>query len=118
LAPGKYELEGSDLFATVSEYPTKNEEEVQFEAHRQYADIQYIVSGQEKIGVVPFDEKQITVPYDSSKDIAFLSFAESNYRTATPERFFVFFPDDAHRPGVKVNENSQVRKVVVKVKIN
>ncbi|MFA5820146.1 MAG: YhcH/YjgK/YiaL family protein, partial [Bacteroidales bacterium] len=37
---------------------------------------------------------------------------------ATPDKFFIFFPSDAHRPGLKVGENSQVRKVVVKVKVD
>jgi YhcH/YjgK/YiaL family protein len=41
----------------------------------------------------------------------------SNFK-ATPETFFIFFPDDLHRPGLKDGESSPVRKVVVKVKID
>ena len=115
---GRYELEGSDLFVNISEYLSKNEEEVPFEAHQKYADIQYIVTGEEKIGVTSFENKPITVPYDSTKDVAFLTSDENNYRTATSETFFIFFPNDAHRPGVKTKENANVRKVVVKVKID
>jgi hypothetical protein len=43
---------------------------------------------------------------------------KNNYRIATPERFFVFFPDDAHRPCVRIDENSIVRKIVVKIRVN
>ncbi|MGV8093615.1 MAG: YhcH/YjgK/YiaL family protein [Mangrovibacterium sp.] len=118
IEPGRYELEGSDLFVNISEYVTKNEEEVPFEAHQEYADIQYIVTGEEKIGVTTFENKPITVPYDSIRDVAFITSDENNFRPATPEKFFIFFPNDAHRPGVKVNENATVRKVVVKVKIS
>lgn len=115
---GRYELEGSDLFVNVSEYVTKNMEEVQYEAHRRYADIQYLAFGEEQIGVAPLKSKSLTVPYDSLKDVAFLAAGDSAFRQATAENFFIFFPGDAHRPGVKVNENDSVRKIVVKVRID
>jgi YhcH/YjgK/YiaL family protein len=114
---GRYELEGSDLFVNVSEYVTKNMEEVQYEAHRQYADIQYLAKGREHIGVADMKNNVLTVPYDSLKDVAFFAAADSAFRPATAENFFIFFPDDAHRPGVKIQENDSVRKIVVKVRI-
>jgi YhcH/YjgK/YiaL family protein len=118
IKPGRYELEGPDLFVNVDEYETKNEEVAHFEAHRKYADIQYLVSGEEKIGVIPLKNTTATVSYDSEKDIVFLDANENNYRLATSEKFFVFFPEDAHRPGVKTAENTKVRKIVVKVRID
>ncbi|MGV8133648.1 MAG: YhcH/YjgK/YiaL family protein [Mangrovibacterium sp.] len=114
---GRYELEGSDLFVNVSEYATKNMEEVQYEAHRQYADIQYLAKGKEQIGVADMKSNVLTVPYDSLKDVAFFAATDSAFRPATAENFFIFFPDDAHRPGVKIQENDSVRKIVVKVRI-
>ena len=117
LEPGRYELEGADLFVNVDEYITKNEADARFEAHQQYADIQYLVSGEEKIGVLPLKNTTVTTPYNAEKDIVFLTSEDENYRVATAERFFVFFPDDAHRPCVKTGDNSRVRKVVVKVRI-
>lgn len=114
---GRYELEGADLFVNVSEYATKNMEEVQYEAHRQYADIQYLAKGSEQIGVADMKSKVLTVPYDSLKDVAFFAANDSAFRQANAENFFIFFPDDAHRPGVKIGENDNVRKVVVKVRI-
>ncbi|SHF84414.1 YhcH/YjgK/YiaL family protein [Mariniphaga anaerophila] len=118
LSPGRYELEGSDLFVNVDEYVTKNEEDTRFEAHRQYADIQYLVFGEEKIGVVPLENTFEVDPYDKDRDIAFFKAEQNNYRNADSIRFFVFFPDDAHRPCFKASKNSKVRKVVVKVRIN
>ena len=118
LTLGRHELEGSDLFVNVDEYITKNEEDARFEAHRKYADIQYVVTGEEQIGVVPLGTTTATEPYVDEKDIVFLSTEAINYRQAVPGKFFVFFPEDAHRPCVKTNENSPVRKIVVKVRIN
>lgn len=118
LEKGRYELEGADLFVNVDEYVTRNEEDVLFEAHKKFADIQVLISGKEKIGVLPLNETTVTVPYDDEKDIMFLTAEDENYRLAVPGKFFLFFPDDAHRPTVKSAENILVRKIVVKVRIN
>ena len=115
---GKHELDGDNLFATVSEYTTKNEEDSRYEAHRKYADIQYLICGQERIGIAALDSITMLAPYDSLKDFISLNTTKPVYFDASPEKFFIFFPDDAHSPGVKKGENSKVRKVVVKVRIN
>jgi len=115
---GRHELEGDALFVNVDEYNTRDEDKSRFEAHRKYADIQYLVYGEEKIGITALENTTETVPYDSLKDIVFLAAEKNNYHIANPERFFVFFPEDAHRPCVKNRDNIKVRKVVVKVQLN
>jgi YhcH/YjgK/YiaL family protein len=56
--------------------------------------------------------------YNDTKDVMFVSvIKEVNYK-ATPDRFFIFFPDDLHKPGLKDGESTMVRKVVVKVKVD
>ena len=115
----RYDIDGNNLYAPVSEYITKNEEDARYEAHQKYIDIQYVVSGKELIGISPMSlKKEILVPYDASKDVMFLTVTQGVNFSADPDRFFIFFPDEAHRPGLKDGENSQVRKVVVKVKID
>jgi YhcH/YjgK/YiaL family protein len=113
---GRYELEGANLFVNVDEYTTKNEEDCRFEAHREYIDIQYLVYGEEKIGITTLGNTIEIIPYDSIKDITFLTAEQNNYRIASPDKFFVFFPEDAHQPCVKTDENTKVRKVVVKIR--
>jgi len=118
ITPGRYELQGEDLFINVDEYQTRNEEDTRFEAHKKYADIQYLVSGTERIGIMPLQDTTVTEPYNELLDIAFLDADENNYSLASQENFFIFFPEDAHRPGLKDVENTPVRKVVVKVRID
>lgn len=118
LEKGRHELEGADLFVNVDEYVTRNEEDVLFEAHKKYADIQVLVAGEEKIGVLPLEKTTVTIPYDEEKDIMFLTADGKNYRIAKPGKFFLLFPEDAHRPTVKSSENSPVKKIVMKVRIN
>lgn len=120
LDSGRHEIQGSDLFVMVSEYVPKNVDSVRFEAHRTYADIQYVASGQEQISIVPIDETVIVEAYDEDRDVMFLTAVESTDRIASPDKFFVLFPNDAHRPSVKVNQEDStvVKKIVVKVKLN
>ena len=115
----RYDIDGDNLYAPVSEYLTKNEEDAKFEAHRKYIDIQYVINGAEMMSVAPLSQKNdVIAPYDSSKDVEFMTVRQSTSYKATPDRFFIFFPSDIHRPGVKIGENEQVRKVVVKVKVD
>ena len=118
IKPGSYELIGKDVYVAVSEYTTKNDEDARFEAHRIYADIQYVARGQEKIGIIPLVSTQTMTPYVQDNDITFLTAEGGTNRMATPAGFFVFFPADAHRPGIKVDTNEPVKKIVVKVRIN
>jgi YhcH/YjgK/YiaL family protein len=111
---GKYEIEGKDIYAIVSEYQTKSEAEAKWEAHHQYADVQYIVSGEEKMGYAPLETMEIKEAYNADKDVIILQGA-GDYVTATPGTFIVFFPHDAHQPTVSTGNNAMVKKVVVKV---
>jgi YhcH/YjgK/YiaL family protein len=111
-------VEGDVVYAPVSEYLTKNEEDAKFEAHKKYIDIQYVISGVEQMSVSPLSKiQEVKTPYDATKDVEFMTVSETSTYTANPEKFFIFFPSDIHRPGLKLNENSQVRKIVVKVKV-
>jgi len=115
----RYDIEGDNLFATVSEYQSKNEESAKFEAHRKYIDIQYVISGKEIMNLAPISTlKDVLTPYDAVKDIEFITVSKVVNYKASPSNFFIFFPDDAHRPGLKDGLNSPVRKIVIKVKVD
>jgi YhcH/YjgK/YiaL family protein len=113
---GKYEIEGNEIFAIVSEYQSKAEADAKWEAHQVYADIQYIINGEERMGYAPLETMEIKEPYNPDKDIIFLH-GSGDYVTATPGTFVVFFPHDAHQPGVSTGNESMVKKVVVKVMV-
>ena len=119
LEPKRYDIDGDNLYATISEYNTKNEETTKFEAHRKYIDIQYVIKGKEIMNLTPRAlVKDVVTPYDSAKDIEFMNVEKMINHTATPANFFIFFPTDAHRPGIKDGVNAPVRKIVIKVKVD
>jgi biofilm protein TabA len=118
LAPGKYNLDGNNVYAIVSDGPTKAMENAKWENHKNYIDIQYVIRGKEKMGIAPLLKATVTEAYDASKDIAFNSVPEKDcqYYIAEPGTFLIFFPQDAHRPGIKVEGSDTVRKVVIKIR--
>ena len=111
---GRYEIDGDNLFVNINTYETKPNKRVEF--HKKYVDVQIVLSGQEQIGWIPTNLVSITTPYDEIKDIAF-GMAETDKLTAKNDRFFIFFPEDAHQPGLAINEPSQVKKAVFKIKL-
>lgn len=117
LPKGKQELEGDHVFISVDEYSTKNFENTKYESHQKYLDIQYVIRGEELMGLTTADKVEVTQPYDETKDITFYQNDEGSLLRATPSNFLVFFPDDIHRPCIKSDTNSLVKKIVVKIKM-
>jgi len=117
---GKYEIDGKRLYAVVQRYETAPEETKAWEAHRVYADIQYIVSGRENIVYAPVDELQSTIPYNEVKDVEKYSGASVKNASTTvipAGHFGIYLPQDGHRPGCMVGSPELVVKVVIKVQL-
>ena len=116
LKNGRYEIDGTDVFVNIQDYQTKSLEDGRFEAHKKYADIQYIVKGSEKMGYgLMKDFKPVTF-YDETNDIMFLE-GSGEFIHANSGDFIIFMPQEAHMPCISVQESSYVKKAVVKVKI-
>lgn len=116
LPQGRVELTNTGCYANIQEYQTRSEGD--FEAHRDYVDVQVVIWGQETIYVSPLDKlSQESEPYSKEKDIVFYKEAGSEMPLkADPEHFVVLFPCDGHKPSMHWQSTpSQVRKVVVKI---
>ncbi|MBA2562313.1 MAG: YhcH/YjgK/YiaL family protein [Chitinophagaceae bacterium] len=99
----------------VTQNPTKNYDSTEWESHKKYIDLQYVISGEEKIAVHPITKLKITKPYDASKDIVNYS-GEGNIYTNVPETFFLFFPSDGHRPNITTGGNKADKKIIIKIR--
>lgn len=115
---GVYEL-SPRVKVIVSEYTTKEENEYGYEAHIEYTDIQYLISGKEIICCLPLEYLKEVKTYNKGIDAAF--YVENSLK---PQElligngyFAVFFPQDGHMPQLCDGNPSLVKKVVVKVKI-
>lgn len=116
LPKGKYPIDGDNIYASITEDSTKNFENTKWESHRNYVDVQYVIRGEEKIGVCALEKATMTKPYDAKTDAANYS-AEGTFYQAIPGTFFLFFPSDVHRPGVTPGGNKIVKKLVIKVRV-
>jgi YhcH/YjgK/YiaL family protein len=112
---GKYEIDGDDVYALVSEYKTKDEIDGKFEAHRKYIDIQFLARGSEFIGYAPFNGQELLSEYNNEKDVAFYR-GNKSFVKLEQGMFAIFFPNELHMPGIKPSMQENVKKVVVKVK--
>lgn len=112
---GRYEI-SDKIYANLQSYLTKDD--APYEAHRDYIDIQYMVIGEEQSGVTEYSNCSVQEKYNKEKDIEFLiNNNEEEFYKIKEGEFFVFFPTDAHKPAIKVGENKNVKKVIVKVGI-
>ena len=118
MADGRHDIDGDDVFALVSTYPTGPATEKRFETHRVYLDLQYVAAGTERILHAPAEGLAVETPYDEAKDIAFYAEPKaSSSLLLRPGDLAVFHPADAHKPGCMAGGRDEVRKVVVKVRL-
>lgn len=117
-ADGRYEVDGSNLFYLVQTYASHPAGERRFESHQKYADIQYMLLGEEVMGYAPASTLVVKTPYDEAKDIAFYNTPSSYSRVEVRQGMFtLFYPEDGHMPGCQLGGPSNIRKVVVKVRV-
>ena len=119
LKPGVYVIDSGNVIATVSQGPTKKIEEVKWEAHRNFNDLQYIIKGKARMGVAPSADNRATlaVPYANATDNMNFTNDGGEYFDADPSTFFIFSPQEMHRPAIKVPGSDVVKKIVIKVRV-
>lgn len=115
MAVGKHVIDGDNVYAIITENPTKDLDSTKWESHKNYIDLQSVIKGEEKIGVAVLNSLTVTMPYDVSKDLINYS-GDGKFYNAMPGTFFLFFPKDAHRPNVTTNGNKPDKKIVIKIR--
>jgi YhcH/YjgK/YiaL family protein len=116
---GRYEIIGGDeVFAMVQSYQTKPREQGKWEAHRKYADIQFIIAGRECMGIAPIEAMRTQTPYDAEQDLEFFTgTGDGQFMTVEEGSFAIFLPHDVHMPTIAIDAPGKVKKVVVKVRL-
>lgn len=116
LENGTHEIDGKNIYAIVSEYDTKTLEEGQWESHKKYYDVQFVASGEEKIGYVYKEKVSLLQDYDEENDYMLWE-GDGDFLTAKAGDFLILGPDDIHMPSIRIDGPSKVKKVVIKVLI-
>ena len=113
---GRHDIRGDAMYAVLSEGETSPVDQLKAESHFRYADIHYVVSGEEKIGYAPWNERQQVV--QDMRDQDALLYGDVNnecFLTLEKGSFAIFFPYEIHRPWCSTGTPSTIRKLVIKI---
>lgn len=114
LKEGKYPLEDG-IYYSVQYYNATPFEKFSWEAHRKYIDLQLILDGAEKMGYACLTEVTPVSEYSDEWDVQ--SFEGEGQLLDVPKDYFcIFYPTDAHMPGVG-NDRCPMKKIVVKIPV-
>lgn len=105
-------------FALEQTYMSKDKEKCFFESHKQNIDVQFILEGEEIMEVDNINNLSETFPYNEKMDL--IKYNNSKFSSSIKLKkgdVAIFFPEDAHMPGIKVMKSERIIKTVVKVKV-
>ncbi len=115
MEPGKYEIEGKDLFVNIQVAKGKTPAEAVIETHNKMIDIQIPLSDAETFGYTQRDLLP-DVAYNEEKDITKIpDLAADSYLTCMPGMMAIFFPQDGHAPCIA--GVPEIKKAIFKVSV-
>ena len=110
---GKHPIEGTGLVVSVED--SENEELAKrgSESHYHHIDFQYVVKGSERFGIIEHETSKPNCKY--KPDVMHYDYDESltRFYDSSPDKFFLFFPDDWHIAKVKTDKQDQTIRVIV-----
>ena len=114
MEPGKYEIEGKDLFVNIQVAKGRSPEAAVIETHNRMIDIQIPLSDSETFGYTQRDQLP-AAEYNDEKDITKIpDLAADSYVTCQPGMMAIFFPQDGHAPCIA--GVPEIKKAIYKVK--
>ena len=113
------EMINDEMFVLKQVYITKNREDCFFESHKKYIDIQYMLKGEEIMDVCNLEDLEILKDYDEKTDFIKYKGKEENISSLLikENELAIFYPQDAHQPCIKTNQNKLIYKAVIKIPV-
>lgn len=116
LAPGRYDLDNG-VFAMVQEGTTVQENQVDFESHQKYTDLQIVLEGRELLVWSDISGLTLKETYAPKKDVMFFTGAGTPIPVAAG-LCYVMHPSDGHKACCHQDKSSHYRKAVIKIPVN
>ena len=115
---GHYEIEDG-TFANVDVYTTKLHKDCKLEAHKNYIDIQMLLDGVEELDYTAVDGLKVGEAYVENRDVMFFETPQKALDTVVlqGDKFAFIYPHEAHQPQMAFEQQQEVKKVVVKIKV-
>ncbi|WP_332705661.1 N-acetylneuraminate anomerase [Plesiomonas shigelloides] len=117
LPVGRHDIEGDLLYVNVMAFDTQPAEQKQAEVHQEYIDIQYLITGAERIGFgLENIDNPVAKAYDADNDYYLVaSVRDESEVLLEPGMFAVFFPEQPHKPGCCIGQPAALKKAVIKM---
>jgi YhcH/YjgK/YiaL family protein len=116
ISAGKHPIPGTQLVASVEDSKNGPLSQRNSESHYHHIDFQYVVRGTERFGII--DHETSTQKDEYKPDVIHYNYEveRTKFYDSTPDKFFIFFPDDWHIAKVENDTNDQnIRVIVIKV---
>jgi biofilm protein TabA len=115
MPPGKHVIDPK-AYAVIDKSASQDPKKVEFEAHRKYIDVHYMISGQVITGFAPASTLKVVTAYQEKDDAASYAVPADYVKVKLyPGDFAVFFPGGGHMPNCDLDGRHDLHKVVVKV---
>lgn len=112
---GRYEFDGG--FVLSVEGNSVDISKKDFEAHRDYADVMWILRGKETASYCPIALLDTVKDYDKASDCSTHTGVQKDLIFTIPEGFFyVMLPGEGHKPCIHLEQESSFRKYILKCK--
>lgn len=118
---GVYPIKDDLIFVQNLAIDTKNPEELKYESHFNYADVQILLDGEEQIGYLDFEDTFKVIEAYEDRDLYFYDIQPERETFIQMHKgdYAVLMPTDVHKPGIQVGDSSKIiRKAVVKIHVS
>lgn len=114
--PGRYDLQGDDIYMNVMRFATQPAESKKAELHKKFIDIQILLEGEETIHYGVVDSARECETWHHEEDYRLCStIADQQQVVLKPGMLAIFLPGEPHKPGVQGAESVEIKKAVIKV---
>lgn len=115
---GRTDIKGDVIYAIVLEQTTRLDEDFEMEAHVQYTDIHCPLEGSEVIETAEISTMVPVKPYSAKNDCLFIKGVSMARCRLVPGDFMVCFPTDAHAGCIADEKPMEIKKAILKVKMD
>lgn len=111
----RFDFDGGYLF--FQEGITTHIDKGTFEAHKEYIDIQIVLEGSEYVAWAPINQLIVDVEYNAEKDVVRLKGSPKAIMKINKGMAYICLPHDGHKALKYINEATEYKKAVIKIKI-
>ena len=113
---GRHDVSGDELYYMIQSYDTKSPFEAKFESHREYIDVQMVISGEEVIRFESTGKLPPCEEYTFDYELYNMNKDFDSVRLCRGE-LAIIFPGELHAPCIcSEGADRAVRKLVIKIK--